>query len=466
MSANIREMRRGKAIKGKVGGGPPPFGYTSQSRKIKDLVAAGLSEDEAYRKACLEYPIGRCWYIDEKEAETVRLIFDLYTSPKYRYGTRRICQHLTRHGYQTREGHAFRASTIARTINNPVYAGFTAFDEVSYEERVPSRLPRHKQARYKGEHPPLISAETWEKAQQIKADENASKRVRTNSKVPFALTGMMRCPGCGGRMQGKLSGRANRRYYICTRRHQVGVDVCSFPMIAADELQQAVWNWLHELLSSPGFVVDHVARLQKKLEGEQPAAQRKLATLKRRRDTVKASIDKYFRVFEESRDETPDASILDRVRELRAELRSIEGELEQIEPQASPAARKVSVEQVRKYLGKLKARVGDDAAALRSLFHEFRRDHGLDVRPVTNTEFTVSLALSVGQMGEGGESRRVVSVLGSKGSRGGSVVSGWGNRASDSGSYPTMRSEISGASTAISKSPAPPSSRGRATSAP
>jgi hypothetical protein len=28
---------------------------------------------------------------------------------------------------------------------------------VFYEERVPSRLPRHKQARYKGEHPPLIS---------------------------------------------------------------------------------------------------------------------------------------------------------------------------------------------------------------------------------------------------------------------------------------------------------------------
>ncbi|MDI3291944.1 recombinase family protein [Polyangium sp. 15x6] len=424
----IREMRRGKAIKGKVGGGPPPFGYTSQSRRIKELVAAGLSEDEAYRKACLEYPIGKCWYIDEKEAATVRLIFELYTSANYRYGNRRICQHLIRHGYRTREGYDFRASTIVRTLNNPVYAGFTAFDEVSYEERIPSRLPRHQQTRYKGEHPALISTETWEKAQQIKTEENASKRTRTKSRQQFALTGIMRCPSCGGRIQGKLSSREKRRYYICTRRAQVGLDVCSLPMIRGDELEQATWNWLHEVLSSPAFVMEHVARLQKKLEGEVPAAQRKLATLKRRRDTVKASIEKYFKVFEGSRDGTPDASILDRVRELRAELRTVEGEIEQIEAQASPAPCKVSAEQVRKYLAKLKARVVEgDGANLRSLFHEFRREHGLDIRPVTNTEFTVALALPVGEMGEGGKTRQVVSALGRRGSRGGPVVSGWGN---------------------------------------
>ncbi len=245
----IREMRRGKARKGKVGGGPPPFGYTSQSRRLRELVVAGLSEDEAYRKACLEYPIGKCWYIDEKEAEAIRLIFELYTSPKYRYGNRRICQYLIQHGYLTREGYNFQASTVAKAINNPAYAGFTAFDEASYEERIPSRLPRNKQARYKGEHPAIISVETWEKAQQIKAEESPINRVRAKTKKLFALTGIMRCPSCGGRLQGKLSSRANRRYYICTRRRHVGTTLCSFPVIQADELQQAVWNWLHDVVS-------------------------------------------------------------------------------------------------------------------------------------------------------------------------------------------------------------------------
>jgi DNA invertase Pin-like site-specific DNA recombinase len=99
----IREMKRGKAAKGKTGGGPPPFGYTSQSRRIHELEEAGHPRDEAYRRACLEFPIGKCWYIDEREAEMVRLIFELYTSPRYRYGCKRIVRHLNERGYKTRQ---------------------------------------------------------------------------------------------------------------------------------------------------------------------------------------------------------------------------------------------------------------------------------------------------------------------------------------------------------------------------
>jgi len=50
----IREMKRGKALKGKMSGGPPPFGYTSQSHRKNELLAQGVSQDDAYRQACLE----------------------------------------------------------------------------------------------------------------------------------------------------------------------------------------------------------------------------------------------------------------------------------------------------------------------------------------------------------------------------------------------------------------------------
>ncbi|MDI1450766.1 recombinase family protein [Polyangium sp. 6x1] len=432
----IREMRRGKAIKGKVGGGPPPFGYTSQSRRIKDLVAAGVSEDEAYRKACLEYPIGKCWYVDEKEAEIVRLVFHLYTSPLYRYGCRRIAQHLHVHGYKTREGCTFLGTRVWKIINNPAYAGFTAFDEASYEERIPSRLPRYKQTRYKGEHPALISEETWVQAQQIKTYENNVKRVRAKAKPreQFALTGLMRCPGCGGPLSGKNSGHSERRYYFCSRRHLGGKTICSFPVIQAAELHEAVWNWLHEVLSSPPLVMQHWERLQKKLQAEPPTAQRKLAALKKRRDALKASIEKYFKVFESSKDDTPDAAILDRVRALRAELRGVEAEIEQSDAQPSLAPRTVSVQQVRKYLDTLKKRVEGDDSSLRSLIQQFRRDHGFEIRPVSNTDFTVALTLPVRELVDSGKTKRVVSVLGSKGSRAGSVLPGSGKRGCPPGS--------------------------------
>ncbi|WP_372518266.1 zinc ribbon domain-containing protein [Polyangium jinanense] len=77
--------------------------------------------------------------------------------------------------------------------------------------------------------------------------------MRSKPTEPFALTGILRCPPCGGRILGKISGSSERRYYMCARRHLGGSDICSFPSIAANDLQKAVWDWLHEVLSSPAF---------------------------------------------------------------------------------------------------------------------------------------------------------------------------------------------------------------------
>jgi hypothetical protein len=116
--------------------------------------------------------------MDEKEAAVVRLIFELYSSPEYRFGCKRIAQHLNAHGYKTRNGLAWLSAYVIKIINNPVYAGFTTYDEASYENRTPSKAPRYKQKLFTGEHPALIDAELWERVQAIKATENTVKRVK------------------------------------------------------------------------------------------------------------------------------------------------------------------------------------------------------------------------------------------------------------------------------------------------
>ena len=413
----IREMKRGKAIKGKTGGGPPPFGYTSQSRRIHDLKEAGYSPDEAYRQACLDFPIGKCWYIDEKEAEAVRLIFELYTSPQFRLGCKRIVQQLNQRGYKTREGCAWLGNYVNKIINNPAYAGYTTYDEAAYEERLPSRLPRHKQALFPGQHEPLITSELWHKAQQIKETENTIRRPHPGMKpnASFSLTGIVRCPSCGSRLIGKWASHSARRYYICSRRHTGGADLCSFPLVDAIGLQREVWRWLHEILASPEFVMEHMERLTKRHQAEQPEATRRVAALEQRRDELKGAIAKYYAFFEASKDPARDVAHLDRVRELRAELQAVEGELAVLKSQVAPTPRKLTVERVRMYLDKLLTRVEAHPEHQRVLFQEFKREHDLQVRAVSKTEFTVSLALPTREMlaehptNPGGE--RVYSVL-------------------------------------------------------
>src|SRR5262249_54836692 len=157
-------------------------------------------------------------------------------------------------GYRTRGGSPWLFPSVIRIINNPVYAGFTTFDEVAYNERLPSQQPRHKQARFKAEHEPIVSPEVWEKAQQIKVDENTIKRERPRQTPTeaFSLTGILRCPRCGSHMLGKRNtSESRRRYYICSKRHLGGPDICSFPLVDARGVQHSVWNWLHEILASP-----------------------------------------------------------------------------------------------------------------------------------------------------------------------------------------------------------------------
>lgn len=134
--------------------------------------------------------------------------------------------------------------------------GVYQYDEAAYERRLPSNLPRHKQTFYKGEHPPIIDSELWYKAQEIKATEGKINRMRnvrdgeSGTAEAFSLTGILKCPSCGGGMHGKWTNRSMKnsegyRYYFCGNRHDGGPEACAFPAIPATPLQDAAWNWLH-----------------------------------------------------------------------------------------------------------------------------------------------------------------------------------------------------------------------------
>jgi site-specific DNA recombinase len=391
----IREMKRGKALKGKTGGGPPPFGYTSQSRHLKEITEAGHAPDEAYRLACLAFPIGKCWYVDEKEAEIVRLIFELYTSPEHRYGSKRVGRYLNERGYKTRQGCAWLSNYVNRIINNPAYAGFTSYDEAAYEERLPSSAPRYKQTLFAGVHPPLIPPDVWRQVQAIKTSENTVKRARPglNPREIFSLTGILRCPNCGCRMIGKWSHHSTRRYYICSRRHTGGPGLCAFPLINALRLQREVWAWLHGILTSPQFLMEHVARLSKELEEEAPESEQKMAALERRQSEIKGALTKYYALFESSQDLRRDDALLDRVRELKAELQAVEADAAELRAKVIPFRRKLSEEQAGRYLEKLRAKVDTRPEYQRALFYEFKRQYEFEVHAESATEFVLSLAL-------------------------------------------------------------------------
>jgi site-specific DNA recombinase len=99
-----REVMKGlqeNACQAKFNGGIPPLGY--------DIV------DGKY-------------IINEKETETVRLIFDLYAQG---YGYRHIIDELNLRGYRTKKGKPFSKNSIYEILKNEKYTGKYIFNKVT-----------------------------------------------------------------------------------------------------------------------------------------------------------------------------------------------------------------------------------------------------------------------------------------------------------------------------------------------
>jgi chromosome segregation ATPase len=195
-------------------------------------------------------------------------------------------------------------------------------------------------------------------------------------------------------------------------------------------LQRAVWDWIHEILTSPTFVMDHLKHLEQRLRAEQPESAQRVASIEKRRDEIKAALSKYFARFESSADSAQEEVLLDRVRELKAELKVVEADITDLRSKVFPLPRRVSEEQVRRYLEKLRARVDTRPEYQRVLFNEFKRSHEFAVKVVSKTEFVLSLALPANDLAaeepqrEAVGDRRLMTVLAAAAAPRGSEVTG------------------------------------------
>lgn len=391
----IREMKRGKAKAGKVAGGPPPYGYTSQGRARREAIASGVNEDEAERLASERYPLSRAFYVDEHEAEVVRLVFELYR--KQRWGCRRIAEDLNRRGYRRRGGFLWSPVKVAKIVNNPVLAGFTSFDEEAYEKGLPSKSPRFRQKLYPATHPAIISPETWREAQRLKVEVN-TQRLRTKSggqSRVYPLSGVLRCGTCGAHMRGKSSGISRSATYVCSRRAYLGKNHgCAGPSIQQAWAETTVWNYLDRLFRTPEVVAEVFEKASRKVKGELPEARTRLESVRAEVSTLEAKQRKWMERYEETDDAASAEILWTRIRELKArqiELRAEEETL--VAKLAGSGERHLTPEDVSRALAKLQTFDGVAPEKRRILVEKLVHRHDLRVRVLDGHRLAVSLRL-------------------------------------------------------------------------
>lgn len=141
--------------------------------------------------------------INEKESDTVRLIFELYTNQGY--GDTRIAKYLTDRGIQSKHGKfVWDKTTIRNIIRNPVYIGKVSWNKRIYRygkngRRTSSFSAPLKWKVFEGRHDAIIDEETFEKAQKT-AGVNTVPRLQKTKTLRNPMANMIRCRACGAAM--------------------------------------------------------------------------------------------------------------------------------------------------------------------------------------------------------------------------------------------------------------------------
>lgn len=179
-SGRIRSVEDGNYI-----GTRPPYGYLIQ-------------EDEK----------GRYLVPHPDQASIVRMIFEWYTTddPRERMGSNKIANKLNELGHRSYTGMKWTSSSVLFILKNAVYAGRIQWKKKEYKKSSDPLKKRDAKARPKdewidvqGKHEPLISMETFEKAQSIlKRKYHPPYHLENGLSNPLA--GLVKCGLCGTSM--------------------------------------------------------------------------------------------------------------------------------------------------------------------------------------------------------------------------------------------------------------------------
>lgn len=191
--------REAAARRGCYLGRRPPYGYN----KIK------IGKDHTLE-------------INEKEADVVRLIFDLYT--KDQLTPLRIAQRLNSMGITAPLGGEWKKDTIRVIVRNRHYIGKVVWNRIKRTqvlengEIVTKRLsqPEEKIIIAEGIHAPIIDMETWNMARDLVAKNPRQKHTHP-LKNPFST--MLVCGKCGRAMYIHPYKHAEDRFECKTSAH-------------------------------------------------------------------------------------------------------------------------------------------------------------------------------------------------------------------------------------------------------
>lgn len=239
------------------------FGF---KRAIESGVVLGNDRMWGYRKQ-----EGKL-VIDEKEAEMVRTIFDLYAN--HRLGIRTVSARLAEMGWLGSRGNPLSFSTIRNILSNPKYKGYYCgrksckFDYKLNERKY---FAPDEWVMYKDEEtvPPIVSEELWEKANLIlaKRSKTQSAEDKTSYQNKYPYSGKIIC-GIHKQPYYHTVYRypsGEKEVWQCREYSRKGRQGCLSPILYTSELDDIIRQCMDEILRDRAGIIREMIEMYSSL---------------------------------------------------------------------------------------------------------------------------------------------------------------------------------------------------------
>lgn len=220
------------------------------SGEVKRGMLEKFSRGQIVNAPPIGYSLKDGQYIPDENAPIIQRIFDMFITHK---SYRAIAKQLNSEGHRTLQGNQFENRTIEYIIRNPVYVGKLRWTPGGKGSQSHYHNSDAEIMIVDGNHEPIISEDTWKRAQDmVKKFKANTKYTRTDPvKNEFMLRGLVRCSNCGA----TLTYNKTHKSLQCYRYAKGQCDKSHF--ILVDRINESVLEGLHKALGSSDLKIEY-----------------------------------------------------------------------------------------------------------------------------------------------------------------------------------------------------------------
>ena len=201
--------------------------------------------------------------VNEKEAEIIRLVFELYGNQ--RLGVRTVSKRLTELGYTSREGNAFNTLTIRHILENPKYKGWYCGNKtqsMDYRTKKNAPLEEHEWVMYPDPSiPAIVPEELWNRANALykkRREETMSHSSGVSFQNRYPYSAKIYCEEHGTTFHRQVleSKKGRQEIWRCKVYRTHGRAACSAPPIRSCDLDAILSEIFNRIVKDKQAIID------------------------------------------------------------------------------------------------------------------------------------------------------------------------------------------------------------------